>query len=90
MYCNWPIKSEVVPVDKIIQIGYPKQNYVVNSLNSFVYIWYDDPKKPGKDKYVKIKDAQFDLKTIIQVAADLKKLNPQIKFDEKLKELIKS
>ncbi len=90
IYCNWPIKSEVVPVDKIIQIGYPEQNYIVKSLNSFVYIWYDDPEKPGKDKYVKIKDAQFDPQTIIQVATDLKKLNPQVKFDNKLEELIKS
>lgn len=90
MYCNWPIKSEVVPVDKIIQIGYPEQNYIVHSLNSFIYIWYDDPEKPGKDKYVKVKDAQFELQTIIQVALELKRLNPQVKFDNKLEGLIKS
>ncbi len=90
MYCNWPMKSEPVSIDKIIQVGYPQQNYVVKSLDSFVYIWYDDPKNPDRDKYIKIRDMQFDPQTIIQVATDLKKLNPQIKFDDKLKELVKS
>ncbi len=53
-------------------------------------VWYDDPEKPGKDKYVKVKDAQFELQTIIQVALELKRLNPQVKFDNKLEGLIKS
>ncbi len=87
MYCNWPIKSKKIPIEKIIQIGFPKQNYIIRSIGSFVYIWYDDPNNPGKDKYVKIKDTQFDKEILAQVGKKLKIINPNIKFGSEFQAL---
>ena len=75
MYSNWPIKSRKVPIDKIIQIGYPKQNYIIHSINPFVYIWYDDPQSPGEDRYIKIKNTQFDPETLNQLDLPIPMVN---------------
>jgi hypothetical protein len=77
-----------VSIDKILQIGFPKQNYVVKSLNSFIYIWYDDPDKPGKDQYIKIRDVQFAPRTIATIVTDLRHINPNIKLDQQMAQLV--
>jgi hypothetical protein len=78
-----------VPIDKIIQIGYPRQNYVVRSLNPFIYVWYDDPERPGTDRYLKITYTQFDPAVLAEVVKQLKSLNPHIKLDAGVESLLK-
>jgi len=73
-----------VPIDKIIRVGRPQQNYVAKSINSFVYILYDDPSHPGEDAYLKIPDIQFGPQTISQVVRKLKELNGDIELDAQL------
>jgi len=89
-YCNWPIKTKVVPVDKIIRLGYPKQNYIFRSVGSFIYVLYDDPENPGKDKHIQIKDAQFDKKILAEWGKELKKINPKIEFESEFSQKILS
>jgi hypothetical protein len=89
-YRNGLVASDHVLINKVLQIGYPKQNYIVRSLNSFIYIWYDDPNQPGKDCYIKIRDAQFDSHTIANMVDDLRHINPNIKLDLELAELLKN
>jgi len=76
------------PIKNVIGLGFPKQNYVSETYSSFMYIWYDDPKNPGSDKYINIKRGQFDDKTLVKIATDLKASSPDIKIDEKLQQLI--
>jgi hypothetical protein len=87
-YRNGIIKSKAVPIDKIIQVGYPKQNYIIRSVNSFLYVWYDDPDKPGRDAYVKIRDAQFAPQTLAEMGRQLKSINEDIKFDNTFSRLL--
>jgi ABC-type transport system involved in multi-copper enzyme maturation permease subunit len=88
-YRNNYKRYKPVPIDNIIQIAYPRQNYIARSLNPFIYVWYDDPERPGTDRYLKIADTQFDAAVLTEIVKQLKALNPRIKLDAGAENLLK-
>lgn len=87
IYYRFPFTYRA-PIQKIIKMGFPKQNYISQTYSSFMYVWYDDPKRPGVDQYIKIKQGQFDDRTLVKIARDIKAANPKVEVDEKLQKLI--
>ncbi len=81
-YVNMLVERKTIPITNIIRLGYPRQNWI--ALYSYMYVLYDDPKQPGKDKYMKIIRGQFDEKTLSKIASDLKRINPDIEIEKEL------
>lgn len=76
--------KRTAPIKNIIGIGVPSRNWLV----PVMYIWYDDPRNAGVDKYINIKQAVFREDVLAEVALHLKSVNPKIKIDEKMQRLI--
>jgi hypothetical protein len=78
-YVNLLVERRTVPIKNIIKIGYPKQSWY--ALYSYMYVLYDDPGQPGKDKVMKIIKGAFDENTLSKIAMDLKSTNPNIQVE---------
>jgi len=77
------------PIQKILGVGLPQQNWLAATYHAHMYVWYDDPKQPGRDRYIKLRRGLFDEATLVRLVLDIKKLRPDIKFDARMEAFIK-
>lgn len=88
VYHDFPATRRA-PIQKILGVGLPQQNCLAATYHAHVYVWYDDPKQPGRDRYIRLRCGLFDETTLVRLALDIKRLRPEIKFDAKMEAFIK-